>query len=41
LNFFEWSLEKGATDAAELGYVALPQPLIRLVKGYWATRLKP
>ena len=40
LNFFNWSLEKGAKDAADLGYVPLPQPLVKQVKDYWAKNLK-
>lgn len=35
LRFFQWSLEKGAKDAAQLGYVPLPEPLVRQVKNYW------
>ena len=40
LDFFKWSLEKGAKDAAELGYVPLPQALVAQVKSYWAASLK-
>ena len=39
-NFFEWSLEKGAKDAADLGYVPLPAALVAQVKGYWSTTFK-
>ena len=35
LDFFRWSLEKGSAIAAQLGYVPLPEPLIKQVKGYW------
>jgi phosphate transport system substrate-binding protein len=35
INFFKWALEKGAKDAADLGYVPLPEPLVRQVKDYW------
>jgi phosphate transport system substrate-binding protein len=35
INFFKWSLEKGGKDAADLGYVPLPEPLVRQVKDYW------
>ena len=35
LNFFNWSLEKGAKDAADLGYVPLPPALVTQVKAYW------
>jgi phosphate transport system substrate-binding protein len=40
LNFFDWSLEKGALDAAQLGYVPLPPSLVVLVKEYWAKSLR-
>ncbi len=40
LNFFQWSLDKGAKDAAELGYVPLPQELVAQVKQYWSRNLK-
>ena len=36
LRFFQWALEKGADEAAELGYVPLPAPLVEQVKDYWA-----
>jgi phosphate transport system substrate-binding protein len=39
-NFFQWSLDKGAKDAAELGYVPLPDALVTQVKAYWAKNLK-
>jgi phosphate transport system substrate-binding protein len=35
INFFKWALEKGGKDAADLGYVPLPEPLVRQVKEYW------
>jgi len=35
LGFFAWALEKGAADAAGLGYVPLPAPLVEQVKTYW------
>jgi phosphate transport system substrate-binding protein len=35
INFFKWSLEKGAKDAADLGYVPLPDALVKQVKDYW------
>jgi phosphate transport system substrate-binding protein len=41
LNFFRWSLDKGAADASGLGYVPLPEPLVRQVKAYWAQNFKP
>jgi phosphate transport system substrate-binding protein len=39
LAFFQWALEKGAKDAASLGYVPLPDPLVQQVKAYWTTAL--
>lgn len=40
LNFLEWSLDRGAKEAASLGYVALPPALVAQVKAYWAKNLK-
>lgn len=40
LNFFQWSLEKGGNDAAELGYVPLPETLVKQIKEYWASTFK-
>jgi phosphate transport system substrate-binding protein len=40
LNFFEWSLDKGAPDASALGYVPLPETLVTQIKRYWASNLK-
>ena len=40
LNFLEWSLDKGAKDATDLGYVPLPQALVAQVKHYWTRSLK-
>jgi phosphate transport system substrate-binding protein len=41
LDFFQWSLERGAKDASQLGYVPLPPELVTQVKGYWSTNFKP
>ncbi len=35
-RFFQRSLEQGAADAAELGYVPLPAALVRQIKDYWS-----
>jgi phosphate transport system substrate-binding protein len=35
LDFFQWSLEKGANTAAQLGYVPLPDSLVQQIKAYW------
>ena len=40
VEFFRWSLDKGAKDAAELGYVPLPPVLTAQVKRYWETQFK-
>jgi phosphate transport system substrate-binding protein len=34
-NFFQWCLDRGADDAAALGYVPLPASLVTQVKAYW------
>ena len=36
LRFFRLSLETGARDASALGYVPLPDALVKQVKDYWA-----
>jgi hypothetical protein len=35
LNFLQWSLDKGAQSAAQLGYVPLPAALVTQVKEHW------
>jgi phosphate transport system substrate-binding protein len=40
LNFLQWSLERGAADAAHLGYVPLPSSLVTDVKKYWIASFK-
>jgi phosphate transport system substrate-binding protein len=39
LQFFTWALDKGAQDAAELGYVPLPLGLVDQIKDYWKQNL--
>jgi phosphate transport system substrate-binding protein len=39
-NFFRWSLDKGAADATALGYVPLPDTLVKQVKAYWIGNFK-
>jgi phosphate transport system substrate-binding protein len=39
-DFFQWSLDKGAKDAADLGYVPLPATLVKQVKEYWVSDFK-
>ncbi len=36
LKFFEWAYKNGAKLADELDYVALPEPLIKLIHASWA-----
>jgi phosphate transport system substrate-binding protein len=40
LNFFRWSLDKGAADASQLGYVPLPDSLVKQVNAYWAANFR-
>jgi phosphate transport system substrate-binding protein len=40
LNFLQWSLERGAADAAHLGYVPLPSSLVTDIKKYWTTSFR-
>jgi phosphate transport system substrate-binding protein len=40
LNFLQWSLERGASDAAHLGYVPLPSSLVTDIKKYWASSFR-
>jgi phosphate transport system substrate-binding protein len=40
LDYFSWSLDKGAPLATQLGYVPLPEALVKQVKSYWVTTFK-
>jgi phosphate transport system substrate-binding protein len=40
LKFFDWSFRNGSAMAAELDYVAMPAPVIKLVEDAWKTQLK-
>lgn len=40
LNFLHWALERGASDAAHLGYVPLPTSLVGDIKKYWASSFR-
>ncbi|MGL5114885.1 MAG: phosphate ABC transporter substrate-binding protein PstS [Beijerinckiaceae bacterium] len=40
LQFFASAFELGGAEASALGYVPLPEPLVKQVKGYWARTLK-
>jgi phosphate transport system substrate-binding protein len=39
LDFFRWSLERGSSTAAQLGYVPLPAPVVQQVESYWTKTL--
>lgn len=39
-NFLRWSLDKGAADATALGYVPLPDGVVKQVKTYWVQNFK-
>ena len=40
LKFFDWSYKKGAKMAAELDYVPMPAPVVKLVNEAWKAQLK-
>ncbi len=40
LKFFEWSFKNGSAMAAELDYVAMPAPVVKLVEDAWKMQLK-
>ena len=40
LWFFSYALDKGASEAAALGYVPVPAPLVGQVKAYWRDKFK-
>jgi phosphate transport system substrate-binding protein len=40
LKFFDWAYKNGATMAAELEYVAMPAPVVKLVHDAWKAQLK-
>jgi phosphate transport system substrate-binding protein len=40
LKFFDWAYQKGAAMAAELDYVAMPAPVVKLVQDAWKAQLK-
>jgi phosphate transport system substrate-binding protein len=40
LKFFDWAFKDGGAMAAELNYVALPAPVIKLVQDAWKSQLK-
>jgi phosphate transport system substrate-binding protein len=40
LKFFDWAYKNGGASAAELEYVAMPAPVIKLVQDAWKAQLK-
>ncbi len=40
LKFFDWSFKHGAAMAAELDYVPMPAPVVKLVQDAWKAELK-
>lgn len=40
LKFFDWSYKNGAKMAAELDYVPMPAPVVKLVNDAWKAQLK-
>jgi phosphate transport system substrate-binding protein len=40
LAFFKWAFESGDKAASELGYVPLPNELVKQVQAYWAAQIK-
>ena len=40
LDLFEWALEKGQKSAAALGYVPLPETLVKQIESHWALTLR-
>ena len=40
LKFFDWAYKNGGATAAELDYVAMPTPVVKLVQDAWKAQLK-
>lgn len=40
LKFFDWAYKNGAAMAADLDYVAMPAPVVKLVQDAWKAQLK-
>ncbi len=40
IDFFRWALEKGQQQAQSLGYVPLPDVLVKQIEVYWSTNFK-
>ncbi|MFL6719443.1 MAG: phosphate ABC transporter substrate-binding protein PstS, partial [Burkholderiaceae bacterium] len=40
LKFFDWAFREGGAMAADLDYVALPAPVVKLVQEGWKAQIK-
>lgn len=40
IDFFKWALEKGQQQAQSLGYVPLPDVLVKQIELYWSTNFR-
>ncbi|SAK94997.1 phosphate ABC transporter substrate-binding protein [Caballeronia arationis] len=40
IDFFKWALEKGQQQAQSLGYVPLPDSLVKQIEAYWSSNFK-
>ena len=40
LKFFDWALKNGQKMAAELDYVALPEPVVKMIADEWRAQVK-
>ncbi len=40
LKFFEWSFKNGGKTAEELGYVPIPDPVVKLIQAQWKSSLR-
>ena len=40
LKFFDWSYKNGAAMAAELDYVPMPDPVVKLIQAEWKAKIK-
>jgi phosphate transport system substrate-binding protein len=40
LRFFDWSFKNGAKMAADLDYVPMPDPVVKMIQSEWKTQVK-
>ncbi len=40
LKFFDWAFKNGGAMAAELEYVSLPAPVVKLIEDNWKAKVK-